>query len=159
MTEKIHDGSIYHGEMLGFLRHGQGRMTYSNGKYYEGQWELGEITGYGTLFSKDNSVIYQGTWKNGKYHGQGTLFNYRQLKIEMKFKERPIIYEKQVGAWVKFKGEFKEDRWDGYGGLLFTNGDNYKGEFKNDKIHGNGFYEAKSGRVWKGIWEDNSFII
>jgi len=145
--------------MLNFLRHGHGKMIYPNGFYYEGQWKMGDIDGYGTLFSQDNSIIYRGMWKNGKYDGEGILYNSRQLKIDMNSNTRPLIYEKEVGAWKEFSGQFKNSKWEGNGKLFFTNGDYYTGEFKNNKANGIGAYIAQDGRVWKGLWEDNSFIL
>ena len=33
----------------------------------------------------------------------------------------------------KYKGEFKNDKQEGKGVMIWNNGDKYEGEFKNDK--------------------------
>ena len=49
-------------------RHGRGKMMFSSGAVYEGQWQFDKMTGYGTLKLLDGT-IQEGTWKDGSLHG------------------------------------------------------------------------------------------
>jgi len=44
--------------------HGQGRLTYANGSYYDGEWVNGIQHGTG-IFEHPGSSKYEGTWING----------------------------------------------------------------------------------------------
>ena len=52
---------------------GEGRMIYSNGNIYEGQWHEGKRNGYGVL-TKRNGDHFEGHWVNDKREGQGSYF-------------------------------------------------------------------------------------
>ncbi|XP_042029850.1 phosphatidylinositol 4-phosphate 5-kinase 3-like [Salvia splendens] len=56
----------------GDRKHGYGVKHYSNGDYYEGQWERNLQDGRGRyVWSNGNEYI--GEWKNGIIHGRGVL--------------------------------------------------------------------------------------
>ncbi len=48
---------------------------------------------------------------------------------------------------------FNEDNKDGFGALLFSNGEKFVGNFENDKIHGNGTFYSKNQQVIQGTWK------
>ena len=66
------DKGVYVGEGIDGKRHGQGTVTYSNGKKYVGEFKNGKKHGQGTE-TYPNGSKYVGEFKNGKYHGQGTF--------------------------------------------------------------------------------------
>ena len=43
-------------------------MTYTNGDQYDGEWEEGLKSGYGTYLSANGSC-YIGEWKHDDYNG------------------------------------------------------------------------------------------
>ena len=49
-------------------RHGNGKMVFSSGAVYEGQWQYDKMTGYGNLKLPDGT-IQEGTWKEGSLQG------------------------------------------------------------------------------------------
>ena len=49
-------------------RHGHGKMMFSSGAVYEGQWQFDKMTGYGALKLPDGA-IQRGTWREGFLHG------------------------------------------------------------------------------------------
>jgi hypothetical protein len=49
VQETYEDSSIYDGEKLNGLRHGNGKFYYSDGGYYEGEWKYGRMEGLGTI--------------------------------------------------------------------------------------------------------------
>jgi len=50
--------------------HGYGKMVYSSGKVYEGEFIDGRFHGYGKCFYAHWDA-YEGDWRNGKRHGVG----------------------------------------------------------------------------------------
>lgn len=46
--------------------------VYPSGNRYEGDWQNGNITGYGILVYSDGDV-YEGEWLDGRMHGQGRV--------------------------------------------------------------------------------------
>ena len=50
--------------------HGVGLYTWSDKKYYEGEYYQDKKHGYGK-YSWPNGTVYRGYWKDGKQHGLG----------------------------------------------------------------------------------------
>lgn len=44
---------------------GQGKMTWTDGGWYEGQWMQGEIHGQGKEVRADGSLRHEGQWSKG----------------------------------------------------------------------------------------------
>ena len=131
-------------------------MTYSDGKYFEGEWKIGRINGQGTLYSSNGSVIYEGQWQDGKFHGNGTLYNQKPMRVEMN--EQRKTFDRATSYWTKYQGNFRNDQWEGKGELLLGNGDIYVGEFKRDAPHGKGKCVYANGKVLEGEWQNCQLI-
>ena len=69
------NGDVYTGEFHNGLRHGKGKLIFSEGDEYEGNFVNGQIEGIGKLTIKDISQ-YSGQFKNGVYDGNGTFIDY-----------------------------------------------------------------------------------
>ena len=54
--------------------HGSGKITYSTGYSYKGEFNHGKYHGEGTEFAPDGTLTYSGKWKNGQPHGEGMSF-------------------------------------------------------------------------------------
>ena len=54
--------------------HGKGKLTFSDGSVYEGQFARHNLNGNGTMRYSDG-YRYEGQWKEGRRHGQGTMFH------------------------------------------------------------------------------------
>lgn len=52
------------------MKHGKGKMTFTDGSYYDGDWEADETHGYGVNYNKDNSIKYSGKWVDGYFEGK-----------------------------------------------------------------------------------------
>ena len=65
------DKGVYVGEEIDGKRHGQGTVTYSNGKKYVGEFKNGKKHGQGTQTWSDGDK-YVGGFKENKRHGKGT---------------------------------------------------------------------------------------
>ena len=66
-TEK----GVYVGDLKDGKRHGQGTLTFSDGRKYEGEYRDDKRHGQGTL-TKPNGDKYVGEFKDGKQDSQGT---------------------------------------------------------------------------------------
>ena len=114
------DKGVYVGEEIDGKRHGQGTVTYSNGKKYVGEFKNGKKHGQGTQTWSDGDK-YEGEHKDGKKDGQGT-------------------YTWSDGS--KYVGEFKKGKRHGKGVSTARDGQRwytfYDGEFKKGHFHGQG---------------------
>ncbi len=114
------DKGVYVGEEIDGKRHGQGTVTYSNGKKYVGEFKNGKKHGQGTQTWSDGDK-YVGEHKDGKKDGQGT-------------------YTWSDGS--KYVGEFKKGKRHGKGVSTALDGQRwntlYEGEWEKGKFHGQG---------------------
>ena len=114
------DKGVYVGEGKDGKRHGQGTVTYSNGKKYVGEFKNGKKHGQGTQTWSDGDK-YVGEHKDGKKDGQGT-------------------YTWSDGS--KYVGEFKKGKRHGKGVSTALDGQRwntlYEGEWEKGKFHGQG---------------------
>ena len=114
------DKGVYVGEEIDGKRHGQGTVTYSNGKKYVGEFKNGKKHGQGTQ-TWSNGKKYVGEFKNGKRNGQGTM---------------------TYSDGRKYVGGVKNGKWDGKGVSTALDGQRwytlYDGEWKKGNKHGQG---------------------
>ena len=114
------DKGVYVGEGKDGKRHGQGTVTYSNGKKYVGEFKNGKKHGQGTQ-TWSNGKKYVGEFKNGKRNGQGTM---------------------TYSDGRKYVGGVKNGRWHGKGVSTALDGQRwytfYDGEWKEGAMHGQG---------------------
>jgi len=54
----------------------------------------------------------------------------------------------------KYKGDVENGKPNGFGFLIFTNGDKYVGEFKDGKKHGQGKFTFTDGGWYDGSWKE-----
>lgn len=111
------NGATYIGDLnsQGQLE-GQGRMTWTNGDEYDGEFLVGLMHGKGKFFSK-YSGNYKGDFARGYMEGRGVL-----------------VYVD--GA--RYDGEFVANQFQGKGKLIYPGGNAYEGDFESNKMHGTG---------------------
>jgi hypothetical protein len=114
---KFQGGSFYEGDFQNGQLNGFGKLTYSDGSVYEGSFKDNTLTGFGKLFystdRKLNGAVYSGQFSEGKRNGLGTFFDGRTI----------------------FAGEFKDNISDGFGVLIRANSNApQKGIFKDFKL-------------------------
>lgn len=126
------DGSVYEGDILGFMKHGEGTLEFEDGSEYEGEFINDTYSGNGKFTKKDGSY-YEGGYKNGLYHGEGVL---------------------NVAGLGCYTGEFSKGEKNGEGSFVYENGDTFKGTYKND-IRTNGVYTWKDGDSIEGNFVGN----
>lgn len=129
------DGATYVGELNadGQLE-GQGRMSWSNGDKYDGEFLAGLFHGKGKFRSGDSGT-YDGDYVQGYMDGRGVL---------------------TYPDGSRYEGEFVANQFQGKGRLVYPSGDIYEGDFSKGEMNGVGRwrYADKSiyiGQVSKGV--------
>ena len=103
--------------------HGEGVMTWPNGRCYEGEVRDGKPHGWGLMKWAD------GKCDSGKFHNGAPLSAYRGR------------YEGEVNA----AGEP-----DGYGVMTWPDGARYEGEVRDGQLHGQGVMMWADGEIHEG---------
>ena len=125
------DESVSEGEML--LRKAQsGKQQMEDGSTYMGELMRGEPHGYGKKDFQQGDV-YEGQFQKGKAHGHGTY----------RFKQDELI-DRYVGMWAN-------DKWDGYGTLVLSDGSRVTGQWVKDRLE-YGDYQGSDGTIRSAKW-------
>ena len=172
VNEKGANGK-FKGQILKGKRNGMGFLLYRRGALFVGDFYRDNISGYGMLISnKDidnctNCRTYVGNWKDGKKKGYGTCYAsngniiYRgQFANDKPTDEYPskandssrrlaLIELSNENYYI---GETINNLPDGFGMLIFSNGDLWQSSFKEGNRKGIGLYMANNGE-----WETMSF--
>jgi hypothetical protein len=83
------DGDVYEGDFKNDLKEGKGKMSYSNGSVYDGEFKNNMIDGYGKMSYSDISL--EGNWMNGKRNGEFILKSTVMPNIEKK-----LVYNNDI---------------------------------------------------------------
>lgn len=128
---------------------------------YEGEFLNGLKHGFGKL-KKDQTEIYIGEWEEDFFNGSGILVNPAKISPSIENENKDINYEnvkKVENAWIKYEGEFKKGKMNGFGTIYFENGDRYRGFFKEGLIYGEGSYYKEMDNHWMtGKWNYNKLV-
>ncbi len=136
-TLTLEDGT-YTGGVTDGKPDGQGKMEYTNGQVYEGEWKNGVRSGQGRCTWPDGGY-YDGEWANDKWNGQGT--NY-------------IGGSKDVSFYV---GGFVDGERDGHGIYTWPSGDSIETEWVNGVKNGKVTYTWSGGTVATGEYVDDEW--
>ena len=139
---------VYVGEKKDGERHGQGTVTYADGKKYEGQFSKGRKHGEGTQTWSDGRK-YVGEWKKNKRNGLGIMTYKDGSMFDGEWKRNKPFNGK--GVFIKgpdrMEGEWKNGRMEGFGKMSNNSTKvwykSYEGEFKKGKFYGQGKMTAK----------------
>ena len=130
---RLVDGARYQGPLRDGLMHGQGRLDWPDGSFYEGDFLAGELSGAGHLVSASGER-YQGAIQHGMMHGRGLL---------------------EMPDGGSYQGEFAQGEFvsgafaDAYGGL-------HQGTFRHWQLHGPGRLSLSDGREYRGEFVDGA---
>ena len=131
-TIKNEDGSIYEGDTISGIWHGQGKYILANGDKYEGDFFEWQLTGKG-IFTWADGDKYEGDFINGNRSGKG-IFNW--------------------ASGDKYEGDFLENKRTGKGIYTWTSGKKYEGDFIDGKKSGKGVETLDNGMTYQGSFED-----
>ena len=146
---------IYFGQLKDGKYHGDKcKLQYPNGDIYEGSFREGFRHGQGKLTNKNNSYCYDGLWEYDKKNGKcvekiddETFYGY--YKNGVRDGKCTIKYNNNNN--IKFVGNFKDGKRDGYGVYIFQETHKtYKGQFKNNSFEGEGEIIGDNGYYFKG---------
>ena len=89
-------------------------MFYKDEIFYDGNWKLGKMNGFGFYFDGPKGNSYEGLWVDNQRHGKGLYVH--------------SIEDKDEGCWneeFRYKGEFANDKKDGIGCLTWSDSSYY----------------------------------
>ena len=66
-------GAKYEGAWLHGKIHGQGKLSWTDGRFYEGQLKQNQKHGIGKM-NVPGVALYEGKWKSDKFEGRGKIF-------------------------------------------------------------------------------------
>ncbi|UQZ89024.1 hypothetical protein C4J81_07355 [Deltaproteobacteria bacterium Smac51] len=103
LTSFYRDGTFseYEGPWVRDLKGtGRGRMVYTNGDVYEGEFKNGYRHGRGVYHWRESGNKYEGEWRDHKKNGRGVHYNYGELACN---------------PYYRYEGELKDDLLHGQG--------------------------------------------
>ncbi len=152
----------YDGSLRSGLRHGQGTVTFPDGRRYEGGWKNGRYHGQGT-FDYGNGDRYRGQWKDGRRHGRGVYSDPHGMRYEGQWKDGDrhgqghLVYPKDhPRGQVEYWGEFSRGDASGKGKAVYP-GFRYEGQWSRGRLHGKGTQRLKSGLVVKATFRQGEW--
>lgn len=155
---------IYTGEMAEGKREGRGLCLYNNGTLYQGFWKGGKEHGFGTIMTADRrKVIFEGNFERGKMTGFGTYYYSSSNPSKPGARYIGEFRENQrsgVGRYIwpdgsEFNGNWNQDQMT-HGDFIWPDGSSYSGGFKDSKRSGPGLLRASDGFVYDGMWDNNA---
>ena len=123
-------GAKYEGDFSGGYLHGFGACFGVDGSVYRGSWRMNIVHGVGKK-QYPNSDTYEGTWKEGVHEGNGK-YSWNSGNI-------------YIGIW-------KGGKMSGRGVMKWANGDLFDGLWFNGLRHGHGIYRFADGGYYFGTW-------
>eukprot|EP01097_Dermamoeba_algensis_P007389 TRINITY_DN465_c0_g2_i1.p1 TRINITY_DN465_c0_g2~~TRINITY_DN465_c0_g2_i1.p1 ORF type:complete len:633 (-),score=89.32 TRINITY_DN465_c0_g2_i1:151-2049(-) len=146
------NGNIYEGEFNHGFRHGNGSIYFTNGDSYIGQFHQNQRHGLGVYRFAKTGCLYSGEYMEGKRHGRG-IFEFQQ---HPRHRHDQKNHQGEESAHPDENDDLNE-----YPGLDITEGDLgnqknvYEGEFQNGKAHGYGKLTFSTGDVYLGFFHSN----
>eukprot|EP01032_Pedospumella_encystans_P020496 gene20496-23281_t len=129
---KREDGSIYEGDRLNGIEHGQGTLKHPDGSVYMGDFVLGKKHGSGKC-----------QYANGSSYFGSFALDVKEGKGEMRYKNGNI-----------YRGPFSQDVPHGHGKLTLERlGGSYEGQFTYGEVHGAGMRLHRDGSMYVGCYE------
>ncbi len=167
----------FKGQIIKGKRNGMGLYQFKDGSVYVGDFYMNAVSGYGLLLASnqvsncDGCQVYVGNFKDGKKSGSGVCYN----------ENGDIIYQGQfsddkptepypssnpslkryfslidLGNGSTYVGELSGKDVNGFGAIIFGNGDVWQSHFKNGTQKGIGLYLSYDGE-WETInYKDDS---
>ncbi len=145
----------FEGKLEENIRTGPGKLTWSDGSSYVGDFLNGMREGEGTYITEHGKHTYKGGWKQSQKHGKGVeswangetyIGEYRLGKFHGKG-----VYASRRG---RYEGMWTNGLKDGKGRMEWKHGDIYEGHWKQGRMHGSGTYTRGSDEsMYIGEWK------
>ena len=164
--------SKFIGNFINDLKEGKGTLYYNDGSIYEGNFKKDKREGFGIL-TFTNGEMYEGNFYDDKKNGYGKFIYNTNKKVRN---------SNDFEICKIYKGEWKDDTWNGKGNCVLDNGNEYKGNFIDDEIlndnveiiyyngdiyngeinnfnkNGFGILKYKNGNLFEGTFENDKII-
>ena len=141
----------------GDCSNGTGRMVYSNGGSYQGEFKNTKAHGKGTAFYANGDIL-EGLWDNS-YLIDGTYYYSNGDQYTGTFEKTSgvdFIYGEYIWSNGQiYMGNWKGVRRHGLGAEYWIDGSMYLGEHRNDQRDGPGIMFYPDGTQVGGFWENN----
>jgi len=142
------DGRCYTGTFHQGHLHGRGTMVYPDKSKYDGEWRNSQRSGTGILLEA-NGDKYEGGWLNDLQHGSGTLtLSIGVITGEFSDGKPHEGYKQTWGDGTIFEGD--NETGHARGTAKLPNGTVVSGEWGNIN---RGTIRYADGRVYEGEWE------
>jgi len=153
------DGRKYDGEFQQGQIQGYGTMEYPNGETYKGEWKRNLRHGHGTVTAPDGEK-YEGEWRGDVIHGRGKYVHFTGETYEGEWdRGRRHGYGTMVSYGNKYTGQWKENEtWD-HGTIEFSNGDKYTGQWNNGEMNGQGKMVFANADMYEGEWKVSTHVL
>lgn len=130
------NSDVYSGSWQQNFFHGKGKMIYSNKSIYEGDWNQGLKDGHGKM-KFNNSDYYSGNWQNDLFHGIGKM----------------IYADNSV-----YEGQWDKGMKNGSGQMTYSNGDHFSGYWSQNRIQ-NGTLSKGNGETLSGEFNEKGILV
>jgi hypothetical protein len=150
-------GHTYTGEFRNGMRDGEGIMTLPLGRTVKGRFERNALA-EGTYTDSDGSV-FTGRWEFRERSGRGTLKYPDGRVYEGDFKNGARS-GKGVMTWPsgrRYEGDFVQGRRTGKGTMTYPDGRVYTGDFSNGALTGRGVMTSPDGKRLEGRFVDGRY--
>lgn len=149
----------YNGQFVNNEKNGQGEY-----KVYKIDAKITTLAQAKEIVEKDEFVkAFKGKFKANVPWGKGELTEKGETHLVI-FENGKLLTrcdcEKKVLNLPngKYEGDVVDDKPNGKGKMLYTNGDKYEGEFKNGLRHGtDGTLKLADGTIYSGHWQEDEF--
>jgi len=153
------NGDIYDGEFSAGLFHGKGKFVSGDSGTYKGDYVRGYMEGRGVL-SYSNGTHYEGEFVANQFQGKGRLTYAAGDIYEGDFTNNAM---NGVGTWSFadksiYVGQVVNGVIQGRGELLRPTGEKYTGDFVAGKMHGKGVFADGHGNQYSGEFHTDNFI-
>lgn len=158
MSEGVSD--FYDGEYSKDQKEGFGKVTYSNGDEYAGNWRKNMRHGHGTYFYKATGMRYDGDWENNSKNGNGVLtFSNGDIMDSGWIYDE--VSESKIGRYAykntdTYEGTLRKGMRHGTGLMYYNNGAKYEGGWKDDGRDGSGVLWFSDGCIFQGVFSADS---
>ena len=161
-TDSSNPGEVYEGEFYQGKPHGQGKLTYPDGRSHEGEFFQGVIWN-GTGYAKTKNGFREGTFREGKlWQGTGKLTHNGGKVYEGAF-DFGKMHGQGTLTFVggqQLHGEFRYNTpWNVTGTLRFYSSvDYFEGTLKDNLFHGEGKFTYADGRCLEGVYREGKLM-
>ena len=124
---------------------------------YIGELIDGEMNGYGEIRDEKGQKIYTGWLVDNQFDGAGILFNSQADLAPSVNDFKTFDLEKLKDLWLRYEGQFKENKFEGIGHLFFPYSCSFLGEFVQGEATGFGVVYLPNKKV-TGKWKNNRLV-